>query len=428
MRILIVGGGGREHALAWKVASDPCVSQVLVAPGSAGIATVAECVAIAADDIDGLVSLAQERGVDLTVVGPEAPLAAGIVDRFEAAGLKIFGPCREAARLEASKAFMKTILVEAGVPTARHGEFTASDAALRFAAELGYPVVVKADGLAAGKGVVICANHTEAREAVVGMLEQRRFGDAGGRVVVEEFLVGEEASFLVLTDGDGVIPLAPCQDHKAVFDGDRGPNTGGMGAYSPAPVIDAATADRIVADVIRPTLAALRARGIRFKGVLYAGLMMTAAGPKVLEYNVRFGDPECQPLMVRLDSSLVELFEACVEGRAKSARPVWSTDPAVCVVMTAEGYPADYRRGDVIDGLAAAAAVEGVQVFHAGTSRNDDGRWMTAGGRVLGVTARANGLREAVDRAYRAVGAIHWRGMHYRKDIAHRALTTRAAG
>jgi len=428
MRVLIVGGGGREHALAWKVAQDQRVRGLLVAPGSAGIATIAECVPVAADDVEGLTSLASERGVDLTIVGPEAPLAAGIVDRFDASGLRIFGPCREGARLEASKAFMKTVLVEAGVPTARHAEFTTSEPALRFAAELGYPVVVKADGLAAGKGVVICESAAATRETVLGMLEQRRFGDAGRRIVVEEFLVGEEASFLALTDGDEVIPLAPCQDHKAVFDGDRGPNTGGMGAYSPAPVIDGAMSEHIVASVLRPTLQALRARGIRFKGVLYAGMMMTAAGPKVLEYNVRFGDPECQPLMARLESSLVDLVDACVDGRAKSVKPVWSTDPAVCVVLTAEGYPGEVRRGDVIEGLDAAAAVDGVQVFHAGTSRDDEGRWITAGGRVLGVTARGEDLGAAVARAYRAVEKIQWRGMHYRKDIAHRglgAVTTR---
>ena len=422
MRVLVVGAGGREHALAWKVARDPRVSSVIAAPGSAGIARSAECVPVAADDVEGLAMLASERGIDLTIVGPEGPLASGIVDRFERDGLRIFGPSRAAAQLEASKALMKTILVVAGVPTARHGEFTESEAALRFAAELGYPVVVKADGLAAGKGVVICEDARATRETVGAMLDQGRFGAAGRRIVVEEFLQGEEASFLALTDGEDLIPLAPAQDHKAIFDGDRGPNTGGMGAYSPAPVVDAAVSEQVVAKLMAPTLAALRARGIRFRGVLYAGLMMTAVGPKVLEYNARFGDPECQPLMMRLDSSLVDLVEACVDSRARGVKPVWSPDPAVCVVLAAEGYPGEIRRGDVIEGLDAADKVEGVQVFHAGTAMDERGRWTTAGGRVLGVTARGADLRDSVDRAYRAVGCIRWRGMQYRKDIAHRAL------
>jgi phosphoribosylamine--glycine ligase len=422
MRVLIVGSGGREHALAWKVARDPNVDSVLAAPGSAGIAQCAQCVGVAADDVEGLCQLATERGIDLTLVGPEAPLARGIVDRFERDGLRIFGPNRDAARLEGSKAFMKDVLVEAGVPTACHRQFTDSAAALRFAAELGYPVVVKADGLAAGKGVVICADAASTRETVVAMLEQGRFGDAGRRIVVEEFLVGEEVSFLALTDGTHVIPLEPSQDHKTVFDGDRGPNTGGMGAYSPAPILDAAASARIVDGILLPTLTTLRQRGVTFRGVLYAGLMMTSNGPRVLEYNVRFGDPECQPLMMRLESSLVELLQACVDGHADRVRPTWSRDAAVCVVMTAEGYPGAYRQGDVIEGLEAAGACEGVVVFHAGTARDESGRWTTAGGRVLGVTARGSTIASAAVKAYRAVACIDWHGAHYRKDIARRAL------
>jgi phosphoribosylamine--glycine ligase len=425
MRVLIVGSGGREHALAWKVAQDAAVTSVLAAPGSAGIAECAECVPIAADDIMGLASLAAERGVDLTIVGPEVPLAAGIVDLFESRGLRIFGPDRSAARLEASKSFMKSVLVDAGVPTARYGEFTEVAAALGFAAELGFPVVVKADGLAAGKGVVICATARETRETVSSMLEGGSFGDAGRRVVVEEFLTGEEVSFLALTDGEHVIPLEPSQDHKTVRDGDRGPNTGGMGAYSPAPVIDAAMSQHVVQQVLAPTVATLRARGVRFRGVLYAGLMMTKDGPKVLEYNARFGDPECQPLMMRLESSLVELVEACVDGRADRVRPRWSRDAAVCVVMAAEGYPGTYRKGDVIEGLDDARACEGTMVFHAGTARDDTGRWLTAGGRVLGVTARGATIGTAIENAYRAVACIRWRGVHYRRDIGHRALAAR---
>jgi phosphoribosylamine--glycine ligase len=426
MRVLIIGSGGREHALAWKVAQDPAVTSVLAAPGSAGIAECAECVPVAVDDIEGLASLAAERGADLTIVGPEVPLAAGIVDVFEARGLRIFGPNRSAARLEASKAFMKSVLVDAGVPTARYGEFTEVAPALGFAGELGFPVVVKADGLAAGKGVVICTDAREARETIASMLEGASFGDAGRRVVVEEFLTGEEVSFLALTDGANVIPLEPSQDHKTVFDGDRGPNTGGMGAYSPAPVIDAAMSQHVVQNVLTPTVATLRARGVHFRGVLYAGLMMTKDGPKVLEYNARFGDPECQPLMMRLESSLVELVEACVDGRADRVRPRWSRDAAVCVVMTAEGYPGAYRKGDVIDGLDDARACEGTMVFHAGTVRDDAGRWLTAGGRVLGVTARGATIGTAIENAYRAVACIRWRGAHYRKDIGHRALAARS--
>lgn len=425
MRVLIVGSGGREHALAWKVAQDSAVKSVLAAPGSAGISQCAECIPVAADDITGLAELAAERGVDLTIVGPEAPLAAGIVDLFEKRGLRVFGPNRGAARLESSKAFMKSVLVDAGVPTARYGEFTEVEPAIGFAAELGFPVVIKADGLAAGKGVVICADAREARETVTSMLEGGSFGEAGRRVVVEEFLTGEEVSFLALTDGENVIPLEPSQDHKTVFDGDRGPNTGGMGAYSPAPVLDASMSQQVVRAVLVPTIAALRGRGVHFRGVLYAGLMMTAEGPKVLEYNVRFGDPECQPLMMRLESSLVELVEACVDGRADRVRPLWSREAAVCVVMAAEGYPGAYRKGDVIEGLDDARACEKAMVFHAGTARDDRGRWVTAGGRVLGVTARGATVATAIENAYRAVACIRWRGVHFRKDIGRRALAAR---
>jgi len=425
MRVLVIGSGGREHALAWKIAQDSAVASVLAAPGSAGISECAECVAISVDDVEGLAGLAAERGVDLTIVGPEVPLAAGIVDVFEARGLRIFGPNRSAARLEASKAFMKSVLADAGIPTARYGEFTKPGPALGFAAELGFPVVVKADGLAAGKGVVICEGEREAREAVTSMLEGGAFGDAGRRVVVEEFLRGEEVSFLALTDGAHVIPLEPSQDHKTVFDGDEGPNTGGMGAYSPAPVIDAAMSRRIVDDILIPTVSALRARGVHFRGVLYAGLMMTDEGPKVLEYNARFGDPECQPLMMRLESSLVELVEACIEGRADRVDPRWRRDAAVCVVMAAEGYPGAYRKGDIIEGLDEARACEETMIFHAGTTRDEAGHWVTAGGRVLGVTARGATIGVAIERAYRAAGCIRWRGVHYRKDIGYRALLAR---
>jgi len=422
MKVLVIGSGGREHALAWKLALDPSVERVFAAPGSAGISAVAESVAVGGEDIAGLVNLVGEMGIDFTVVGPEAPLAAGIVDVFRERGLRIFGPDRAGARLEASKAFMKDILVSAGVPTAAYGEFDETKAAYRFAAELGYPVVIKADGLAAGKGVVIAADETEAQAAIRSMLEGGRFGEAGRRIVVEEFLDGEEASFIALSDGRDVIAFAPSQDHKAVFDGDLGPNTGGMGAYSPAPVVTRAMEQEIVEQILRPTVAELRDRGIDFRGVLYAGLMIVDGKVKVLEYNVRFGDPECQPLMMRLDSSLLELMEACVDGNASGVRASWSEDAAACIVMASGGYPGEYAKGTVIEGIEAAAAIDGIEVFHAGTSRDETGRWVTAGGRVLGVTAKADSIEAAVELAYEATKRIEWEGVHYRKDIGCRAI------
>jgi phosphoribosylamine--glycine ligase len=423
MKVLVVGSGGREHALAWKIASDPRVDSVIAAPGSAGIAQVAECADVAVDDVEGLARLARDAGVDLTVVGPEAPLAAGLVDRFRADGLRVFGPDADGARLEASKAFMKQILVDAGVATARYGEFDDVEAARRFARDLGAPLVVKADGLAAGKGVVVCEDLETADQSIASMLEQGVFGEAGRRVVVEEFLVGEEASFIALCDGRSVVALAPSQDHKAVGDGDRGPNTGGMGAYSPAPVVNDALAGEITSTIIEPTVATLRDRGIDYRGVLYAGLMIHEGKPKVLEYNVRFGDPECQPLMVRLRSSLVDLIEGCVEGDVSGIEVEWNAGAAVCVVMAAGGYPGSYEKGTAISGIEAAGAHEGVEVFHAGTTRDGEGTWRTAGGRVLGVTAGADTVETAVRRAYTAVENIHWDGVHYRRDIAHRALS-----
>jgi phosphoribosylamine--glycine ligase len=422
MKVLVIGSGGREHALAWKLALDPSVERVFAAPGSAGISAVAECVAVGGEDIAGLVNLVSEMGIDFTVVGPEAPLAAGIVDFFRERGLRIFGPDRAGARLEASKGFMKDILVSAGVPTAAYGEFDETQAACRFAAELGYPVVIKADGLAAGKGVVIAADETEAQAAIRSMLEGGRFGEAGSRIVVEEFLDGEEASFIALSDGRDVIAFAPSQDHKAVFDGDLGPNTGGMGAYSPAPVVTRAMEQEIVEQILRPTVAELRDRGIDFRGVLYAGLMIVDGKVKVLEYNVRFGDPECQPLMMRLESSLLELMEACVDGNASGVRASWSEDAAACIVMASDGYPGGYEKGTVIEGIEAAAAIDDVEVFHAGTSRDEAGRWVTAGGRVLGVTAKADSIEAAVELAYEATKRIEWEGVHYRKDIGCRAI------
>ncbi len=422
MKVLVVGSGGREHALVWKIAGDACRPRVYAAPGSTGIAGLAEIVDIAADDLEALAAFAERESIDLTVVGPEGPLAAGIVDVFRARGLRIFGPDRRGAELEASKAFTKRLLVEAGVPTAAYGEFREAAAARRFARELGFPVVVKADGLAAGKGVIVCSEAAEADRAIDGMLEGGDFGAAGRCVVVEEFLVGEEASFMAITDGTTALPLASSQDHKTVLDDDRGPNTGGMGAYSPAPCVTPAVHDEIMRRVIEPTVRTLAARGIDYRGVLYAGIMLTATGPRVLEYNVRFGDPECQALLMRLRSSIVELFDATIDGRLDGHVLEWEKGTSVCVVMAAEGYPGDVRKGDVIAGIDAAAAVPGVQVFHAGTSRGADGQWRTAGGRVLGVCATGRRVADATTAAYAAVDRISWRGMHCRRDIAWRAL------
>jgi len=422
MKVLVVGSGGREHSLVWKIASDPRRPKVYAAPGSAGMSDLAECVAIDPSDLEGLAAFAVGNGIDLTVVGPEGPLAAGIVDVFRARGLRIFGPDRRGAELEASKAFTKRLLVEAGVPTAEYGEFREAAPAREFARRLGFPVVVKADGLAAGKGVIICADAAEADRAIDGMLEGREFGAAGECVVVEEFLVGEEASFMAITDGTTSLPLASSQDHKAVFDGDRGPNTGGMGAYSPAPCVTPEVHDDIMRRVIEPTVRTLAARGIDYRGVLYAGIMLTARGPRVLEYNVRFGDPECQALLMRLRSSLLDLFDAAIDRRLSDHRLEWHEGTSVCVVLTAAGYPGEVRKGDTIDGLGDAAALPDVQVFHAGTVRDGDGSWRTAGGRVLGVCAVAPRVADATAKAYAAVDRISWKGMHCRRDIAWRAL------
>ncbi len=422
MKVLVIGSGGREHALAWKIANDPRRPKVYAAPGSAGIASVAECVAIDAADLEGLASFAGKEGIDLTVVGPEGPLAAGIVDVFRARGLRIFGPDKRGAELEASKAFTKRLLVEAGVPTAEYGEFRDAAPAREMARKLGFPVVVKADGLAAGKGVIICQDAAEADRAIDGMLEGGDFGDAGRCVVVEEFLEGEEASFMAITDGTAALPLASSQDHKAVFDGDRGPNTGGMGAYSPAPCVTPEVHDVIMKQVIEPTVRTLAARGIDYRGVLYAGIMLTAKGPKVLEYNVRFGDPECQALLMRLRSSILDLFDATIDRRLADHRLEWEDGTSVCIVLAAAGYPGELRKGDAIDGLDAAAGLADVQVFHAGTKRDPDGTWRTAGGRVLGVCSVAPRVADATKKAYAAVDRIRWDGMHCRRDIAWRAL------
>ncbi len=421
MKVLVVGGGGREHALAWKLRQSPRVTEVLCAPGNGGIREVATCHAIDAADLHGLLALARAERVDLTVVGPEAPLAMGLVDLFEQHGLRVFGASRAAAELEGSKAFAKEIMRRAGIPTAAAGVFDAADAARAYARELGAPLVVKADGLAAGKGVVICRTVAEADDAVKMIMEDRVFGDAGARCVVEEFLEGEEASFLAFTDGEAILAMPSSQDHKAVFDRDQGPNTGGMGAYSPAPVVTPELHAEVMERIVGPTVRQMAAEGRPYRGVLYAGLMVTDRGPKVLEYNARFGDPEAQPILARLESDLLPLLEACIDGTLAAQRPVWRDDPAVCIVLASGGYPGRYQTGLPISGLAEAAREPGVTVFHAGTAERD-GRIVTAGGRVLGVTAVGKTVAEAIERGYRGVDHISFEGMHCRRDIGHRAL------
>ena len=421
MKVLVIGAGGREHALVWKISQSPKVKKIYCAPGSAGIGELAESVAIGPEQIEKLAEFADKEKIDFTVVGPELPLTLGIADLFESRGLRIFGPNRAAAQLEGSKAFAKEILRANHIPTAAFETFADATAAKRYLAQVKPPCVVKADGLAAGKGVLICANRQEAEAAIDEILVRKAFGQAGEKLVIEEFLDGEEASFMALTDGEHILPLASSQDHKRVFDNDQGPNTGGMGAYSPAPVVTPAIHRRIMDKVLTPLLAGLKQRGICYRGVIYAGLMITNDGPKVLEFNARFGDPECQPIMLRLKSDLVPLLEATIDGKLDQVQPEWCDDPAVCVVLCAGGYPGSYDKGKKICGLEKLHDWRDGFVFHAGTAKDDE-RWITAGGRVLGVTARGGNVADAVKEVYRAVEEISWDGMHYRKDIARRAL------
>jgi len=424
MNILIIGSGGREHALAWKIRQSPRVKRIFCAPGNAGIATVADLVPHAADDVAALARFARDERIDLTVVGPELPLTLGIVDEFQRHGLRIFGPTRDAAQIEGSKAFTKELLRRHGVPTGFFGVFSDADEAVRYVGEVGAPIVVKTDGLAAGKGVLICHTVQEAEEGINEIMRTRIFGAAGERVVIEEFLEGEEVSFIALTDGRNVLPMATSQDHKRAFDGETGPNTGGMGAYSPAPVVTPALHDRIVREIMQPVVRALGEAKIDYRGVLYAGLMISAGVPKVLEFNARFGDPECQALMVRLKSDLVPLMEACVDGRLAEADVVWDERAAACVVLAAGGYPGNYEKGKVIRGLDALRGWQNGVVFHSGTARRDD-TVVSNGGRVLGVTALGATVRDAVNEAYWAVEQIHWDGIQYRRDIGYRALEAR---
>lgn len=421
MKILVVGGGGREHTLVWKIAQSPLVDKIYAAPGNAGIAQLAECVDIGSTDLSGLADFVQEKPIDLTVVGPELPLVLGIVDEFEQRGLKIFGPSKTAAQIEGSKAFCKQLLKKHGVPTAEFKIFDAADAAIDYIGKEGAPIVVKADGLAAGKGSIVATSEEEAVEAVRRIMVERAFGEAGDRVVIEEFLEGEEASILALTDGEAIVPLVSSQDHKRIFDGDRGPNTGGMGAYAPAPVITREMADQVFKDILEPTIQAMAEEGRPYKGVLYAGLIIASDGPKVLEYNCRFGDPESQVVLPLMEADLVEAMLAVCDGWLDEVAVKERHGAAVCVVLASKGYPGSYEKGKVIGGLDELSRLDGVVAFHAGTARRD-GEIVTDGGRVLGVTGFGRTIEEAIEQTYSAVELVSFEGMQYRRDIGYRAL------
>jgi phosphoribosylamine--glycine ligase len=416
MNILLIGSGGREHALAWKIAASPLVAKLYCVPGNAGIAQEAECVALDVADHAAVIDFCKQTGIDFVVVGPEAPLCAGIVDDLSAAGIKAFGPTKAAARLEGSKGFTKDLCAAHGIPTAAYARFTDAAPAKAYARQRGAPIVVKADGLAAGKGVTVAASVAEAEAAIDAIM-----ADTEAALVVEECLVGEEASFFALSDGETVLPLASAQDHKRVYDGDEGPNTGGMGAYSPAAIMTPAMTQRVMAEIVLPTVRAMKQMGCPYKGVLYAGLMITAAGPQLIEYNARFGDPETQVLMLRLKSDLVPALIAASDGALRNFDLRWHDDAALTVVMAANGYPGSYARGSVIEGLDAAAEVEGVEIFHAGT-KAEGGRIVATGGRVLNVSASGKTVAEAQARAYAAVDRIHWPGGFCRRDIGWRAV------
>jgi phosphoribosylamine--glycine ligase len=421
MKVLVIGSGGREHALVWKLAQSPLLSRLYCAPGNAGTAEQAENVAIRADDIASLLEFARDAAIDFTVVGPEFPLALGIVDRFREEGRAIFGPTQQAAAIESSKVFAKALMATYGIPTAAYRSFSDPQSAERYIDQHPTPLVVKADGLAAGKGAIVCQTRASALEAIDQLMRGHVFGEAGAQVVIEQFLHGEEVSFFALTDGTSVVPLPVCQDHKAIYDGDAGPNTGGMGAYSPVPVIDDTLSERIMAEIMRPTVHAMAAEGRPFQGVLYAGLMLHGHRLWVIEFNARFGDPEAQVLMMRLQSDLLPLLLATTDGTLTRHRCRWVDAAAVCVVMASRGYPDAYARGQPIAGIEPAAQGTDVAVFHAGTACHD-GRLVTNGGRVLGITALGPDLRQAVDRAYQTVHGISWAGVHYRTDIGAKAL------
>ena len=421
MKVLVIGGGGREHAIVWKLSQSKSVDKIYCCPGNAGIAEIAECIDVNQDDFRSLLDFVKYEWIDLTIVGPEAPLSKGIVDLFEKDGRRILGPTKAAARLESSKVFSKNLMRSHGIPTADYRVFTSYLHAEEYVKFKGAPIVLKADGLAAGKGVFVAASVDEAMDALKQIMKDRVFGEAGDRVLIEDCLRGEEASFMAFTDGKTIVPMVSSQDHKRIFDNDQGPNTGGMGAYSPAPVITEELQTVVMEKVMKQTIRALKAEGITYKGILYAGLMIDKGKPYVLEFNCRFGDPETQPVLSRLESDLMEVAMAVTDEKLSEIRVEWKKDPSVCVVLSSEGYPGKYRKGDAITGIDAANRLEGVHVFHAGTAFKDNDT-VTSGGRVLGVTATGNTIAAAKKRAYEAVEKIHFRGMHYRKDIAGRAL------
>jgi phosphoribosylamine--glycine ligase len=421
MKVLVVGGGGREHALAWKIAQSPKVSKVYCAPGNAGISEQATLVPIQANDLSRLLEFALKEKIDLTVVGPEDPLTRGIVDLFESKALLIFGATKKAAEIEGSKAFAKEMMKKYYIPTAFYEIFDNRNEAVKYIRKQGAPIVVKADGLAAGKGVIVCKTVEEAIHSVDQIMVEKIFGNAGNRVVVEEYLVGEEASYIAFTDGKTILPMASSQDHKPVLDGDQGPNTGGMGAYSPAPVVTDEVHEKIIEKVLRPVIYGMGEEGRPYKGVLYAGLMIHEGHPKVLEFNARFGDPETQPVLMRMKGDIVPILEACIKGNLSQHKIEWDNRASVCVVMTSKGYPGDYEKGKIIEGLKEVSRVERVFVFHAGTTFKD-GKIMTSGGRVLGVAGLGEDIPRAIERAYQAVKKISWDGVHYRTDIGQKAL------
>jgi phosphoribosylamine--glycine ligase len=423
MNILVVGGGGREHALVWKISQSPRVKKIYAAPGNAGMVQLAECAPVSAEDIPGLLSFAKSRAVDLTVVGPEGPLSLGIVDAFQRSGLRVFGPSRKAAEIEANKAFTKDLMRKYGIPSSVYGTFTDRAQAEAYVRSTGAPIVVKAAGLAAGKGVVVAETVEDALDAIDLIMGKRAFGEAGDVVVIEECLRGEEASFMAFTDGRSVVPMASSQDHKRVFDADKGPNTGGMGAYSPAPVVTKQIEQQVMERVMVPTVRAMEQEGRFFQGVLYAGLMIHEGQAKVLEFNARFGDPETQPIMARLDSDLIDIIEAILDGRLASVPVRWKPGSSVCVVMASGGYPGSYAKGKEISGLEKAAGHRNVIVFHSGTALRD-GKVVTDGGRVLGVTGLGTSVADAIDAAYAGVREISFEGAHFRRDIGARALET----
>lgn len=421
MKVLVVGGGGREHALCWKISQSPLVETLYCAPGNPGIAEVAECVNIGADEIEALCEFAVAEKIDLTVVGPEVPLTMGIVDTIQAAGLDVFGPNKAAAQIEGSKGFSKNLMAKYNIPTAAYQSFTEHSDAVAYIREQGAPIVVKADGLAAGKGVIVAMTEEQAIAAVDDIMLDQVFGSAGASVVIEEFMDGEEASFFAFTDGKNILPLASSQDHKRVYDNDEGPNTGGMGAYSPAPVVTAELHDVIVETIVKPTIAGMAQDGCPYSGILYVGLMVKDGKPRVVEFNARFGDPEAQPLLMRMKEDIVPILQACAKGELSQSSLEWHDKAAVCVVMASGGYPASFEKGLPISGLEKAAEIEDMVVFHAGTSLKD-GRVVNNGGRVLGVTGLGSTVKDAIDKAYQGVAAIDWQDVHYRKDIGARAL------